>query len=365
MTMETKNKQAASLRTRLVKLLSLAAVAVIAMTLLLACGDEDEDIGGGNGSGGSDTPTEQPSTPPPDDSDGTPTEDPATPDSDEGIAHPNGADEPILVISYEGGFVPLEYLLQRMPVFVLLGDGTIVTEGPQIEIYPQPALPNLQAIQISEEGIQEILDAAEAAGLLDGDADYRYDMIADAATTVFTITANGETYRISAYALSEGALSDPNMSTEDVEAREKLAEFLAQVTDLRSFLPAEAFVSEEQPYEVERFQTVFLPADAGSAPQNDEALEQQELEWPLTTPISAMDPFMMPEQGMVCGVAEGADADTLRELLAQANQLTLWSDVAAPDSSATPDADAEMEQYYLFLRPLLPGEEGCGVPPTR
>jgi len=367
--------RADSLRRRLVKLLSLAAVAMLAMTMLLACGGEDETIGNGTGSGDNGTPTSEPVTTPTGDTgtdgtptigtDGTPTSDPGTPtDGDEGIVHPTEADEPILVISYEGGFVPVEYLLKRLPVFVLLSDGTVVTEGPQIEIFPQPTLPNLLAIQISEYGIQEILQAAEEAGLLDGDADYPYDMIADAAYTVFEITANGETYRISAYALAEGEFNAPDMTEKHVEARKKLSEFLAQVTDLRSFLPEEAFVSEEQPYEAERFQTVFLPSDAGSAPQLEEGLEQQEREWPLTTPISEMDGFMMADQGMVCSVAESADADTLRELLAESNQLTLWSDVA-DTGSATPGADDEAHTYYLTLRPLLPGEEGCQLPPSR
>ncbi len=97
-----------------------------------------------------------------------------------GIAHPTGADEVVLRVAYEGGFVPYEYTLSSVPSWSLFGDGTLIVQGPQIEIYPGPALPNLVAIPISEEGVQAILEAARDAGLMDGDATYGNDCIADA-----------------------------------------------------------------------------------------------------------------------------------------------------------------------------------------
>lgn len=352
------------------KLLSLAVIAMLLMGMLLACGDEDEDPTGtsgtgnggntpttGTGNGGSTPTTGNGGTPTADNGGGTPT--------DEGIAHPTGADEPILVITNEGGFVMPTFLLTRLPLFVLLGDGTIVTEGPQIEIYPQPALPNLQATQISEEGIQKILEAAKAAGLLDGDADYPVASIADASTTVFTINADGKTIRVSAYALSQDEFSSPDLTPEQVAARKKLADFLAEITDMSTFLPADMIVEAEHPYDITRLQTVFVPSDSSLAPQIEDGIEQQELEWPSTTPIADLEPFFMEEEGLVCGVVEGTDLMNVLELLKQANQLTLWSDPVMGDA-ATPGADdAEPMQYNLFLRPLFPGEEGCNVDEIR
>ena len=46
------------------------------------------------------------------------------------------------------------------PFWSLFGDGTLIVPVPQIEIYPGPALPNLTATPVSEDGIQAILEAA-------------------------------------------------------------------------------------------------------------------------------------------------------------------------------------------------------------
>ena len=89
-----------------------------------------------------------------------------------GIEHPTGANDLILGVGYEGGFVAYEYTLGSTPFWSLFGDGTLIVPGPQIEIYPGPALPNLTATPVSEDGIQAILQAARDAGLMDGDANY-------------------------------------------------------------------------------------------------------------------------------------------------------------------------------------------------
>ena len=121
-----------------------------------------------------------------------------------GIEHPTGANDLILGVAYEGGFVAYEYTLGTTPFWSLFGDGTLIVPGPQIEIYPGPALPNLTATPVAEDGIQAILQAARDAGLMDGDKDYGDMCIADAANTVFTTTADGSTSVVSAYALDVG-----------------------------------------------------------------------------------------------------------------------------------------------------------------
>ena len=68
-------------------------------------------------------------------------------------------------MAYEGGFVPVDYMLSAMPSFSLYGDGTLITPGAQIDIYPGPALPAIQQQQVSEAAIQAILQAALDAGL--------------------------------------------------------------------------------------------------------------------------------------------------------------------------------------------------------
>jgi ribosomal protein L18 len=126
-------------------------------------------------------------------------------------------------VAYEGGFVPYEYTLGSTPFWSLFGDGTLIVPGPQIEIYPGPALPNLTATPVSEDGIQAILEAAREAGLMDGDANYGDQCIADAATTVFTTNADGTTTVVSAYALDVGEPAGTCGNDRDAEARGKLA----------------------------------------------------------------------------------------------------------------------------------------------
>jgi hypothetical protein len=320
---------------RVMKSLALLTVLAIVMSLLLACGEE-EDLGTGN-TGSGVTPPPATATPSPQPPPASPT---TIPDQ---IDHPTGADQVILRIGYEGGFVPASYLLTRMPLFSLDGDGCFVTQGPMIEIYPQPALPNLLVTCLSEEGVQLILKAAQEAGLLDGDAEYHNNMIADASTTVFIVNADGKEIRVSAYALGGEEYTTDGLSAEEVEARKKLHAFVEKMSDLRSWLPDNVFVSEEQPYEIERMQVVFEPSSSPSAPIAPEELEQQEIEWPLA---GVGEPYFT--DPFTCTVIEGEDLDQVIEQMREANQLTLWT--------------VGDESYYLYLRPLLAGEAGCEEP---
>src|SRR5207244_2989201 len=71
-----------------------------------------------------------------------------------------------------GGFVAPQALLGRYPTISIYGDGTVITEGPQITIFPGPALPSLVATKISEAGLQKILQLALQAGLLGRDGQF-------------------------------------------------------------------------------------------------------------------------------------------------------------------------------------------------
>src|SRR2546423_13130569 len=60
-------------------------------------------------------------------------------------AQPMGPSDLVLRVQTVGGFIAPQALLLRYPTFSLYGNGTVVTQGAQIEIYPQPALPSLIA----------------------------------------------------------------------------------------------------------------------------------------------------------------------------------------------------------------------------
>lgn len=342
-----------SLLQRLVRRFAMMAALALLGMMLLACGDEEDlDNGNNTGSNGGSTPTVQPSA--------SPTDEPASPTTNpDAIEHPTGADDVIVKIEYAGGFVMPQTLINRMPVFVLFGNGCYVVQGPQIEIFPAPALPNLQETCLNEEGVQEILARATAAGLLDGDAEYRNDMIADATTTVFTVTAGGQTSVVRAYALElDAGMDDPNMTEEQQEAREKLLTFMQDMSGVDFWIDPEMIVEEAHEYEIERMQIAVLPAGSPSAPQIEDGIEPQVLEWPLESDLATFGaPYLTGEFN--CDVVEGEDLTTLLPKLQEANQLTHW----VSGAEGTPEAGDE-DAYILFLRPLFPGEDACAEPIT-
>ena len=132
-------------------------------------------------------------------------ETPVDPGNGGGIDHSTSPDHVLVQISFEGGFVPVEWTYTNFPFYSLYGDGTLILPGAQIEIYPGPALPAISSRQVDEAGIQAILQKAIAA-LEDIPTDLNdlgYMSIADAPTTVITVSAGGVDRTVRAYALSE------------------------------------------------------------------------------------------------------------------------------------------------------------------
>lgn len=331
-----------TLAATVVRAFATLAILSIVAGLLLACGEEEN----GNGGGGQPTatPTSVPATPTPTTQPPVPPSPTTTPDR---IDHPIGKDATIVRITSEGGFAPPNQALFQMPLFVLDGRGCVITQGPMIEIYPQPALPNLLETCLQEEGTQYILAAAKDAGLLDGDAHYPYDMIADAPTTVFTINAGGESSVISVYALGLDDTTPPGMSKEDAAARAKLAEFMMMMQDWRSWMPEGSIVTEERFFEIERLQVVSQPVSSPSAPVPDAGIEPGKIAWPLATPLAEFGDEFLGNADLRCDVIEGEDLGLLLRVMENANTLTNWT--------------SDDESYYLYLRPLTAGEVGCEI----
>lgn len=263
----------------------------------------------------------------------------ATGRGSDGIEHPTSPNRLVLRVEQGGGFVPIEYALRDVPLFSLYGDGRIVTTGPQIAIYPGPALPNLVVTRISDEGIQAILRAARDAGLLGPDRHYDHPGIADVHTTTFTVVAEGSRHVISAYAL--GVDDATGLIPEDErEARRKLSDFQAKLSDLRSWLP-QGSVGEESSFEFDELR-IFVRQASWESP--DEGLEQPEIEWPLEEGLAGFGQELN-DLEFRCGSVEGASLATLLPVVQNANELTPWRDGA--------------ELYGLVFRPLLPDESGC------
>ena len=257
---------------------------------------------------------------------------------DGGIDHPTGADQVILRLSYEGGFVPIEYGLTQFPSFTLYGDGRIVVPGPQIEIYPGPALPAVNQRIMNEEGVQAIIQAALEAGLGQGDrdhSDFGSTVIADASTAVFTFSANGRVSQVSVYALAELPEQPDGMPDEEFEARTALNDLARRLSALEQWLPRGS-VGPEEPFVADGYRLFvgsYRPA---------EELPQDPVEWPLTTPLAAGGGDTA---GYACHPVRDEEWASLAPLAREANQLTPWI--------------SRGEKFSVLFRPLLPDESGC------
>jgi hypothetical protein len=257
-----------------------------------------------------------------------------------GIEHPTGAGQLVLRVETGGGFTAPEYQLRLLPEFSLYGDGSLITPGPQIEIYPPPALPSVQTQPIAEDGVQAILQAAIDAGVDTDQAmtDMGSTLIADAPTTTFTISVNGATHSFGVYALGILEGDRPQgMSKDEFDARQALSAFVQQLSDLQSWLPAGS-LGEMTTYDASGARVYVGDV------RHDDQLPQPKIAWPLDPPLASFGEDT--GAGYRCGAVTGADwTDTLQPLAAGANELTPWT--------------SEGVKYGLVFRPLLPDETGC------
>ncbi|HEV2527411.1 MAG TPA: hypothetical protein VGT61_03040 [Thermomicrobiales bacterium] len=252
-----------------------------------------------------------------------------------------------------GGFVTPAANLVNAPIYQLTNDGREITQGPQILIYPPPALPNFQVATLTDSGTQTILDAAAAAGLVGQDQQYRNDQVADQPTTRITVVADGVTAVTEAYGLD---MLEPGTTGELADARDRIQAFLAALQNPPSMRsPAEVAVPESA-YIEEQLQVVMVPAEAILPPPEPDAVQgsepQQPYEWPLETPITDLGMPLVEANGgenydglfpgARVATLSGADREAVRAQAETANQESTWLD--------------NDQEWVLLFRPVLPGE---------
>jgi hypothetical protein len=245
-----------------------------------------------------------------------------------GIQHPTAGNQAVVRLSTGGGFVPRGYEFATPPQLVIEGDGTVFRPGAQIEIYPAPLLPPLTTAPLDADGMQIVLEAAEAAGLLAPAPSYEVGaggpQVADAPTTIVEIHANGETYRHEAYALG----FEPS-GQESTAARSTLNEFVTQLQDLPGLVGDH--LGPDQVYAPERFGIVAQPATPEELATTPDQITPEVVPWPSGAPPLAS----------ITACTE-VSAEVMGDTLAKANGLTRFSQ----DGVA----------YTVFVRVLLPDE---------
>lgn len=231
--------------------------------------------------------------------------------------------EPVLMIEDEGGFAPIDMVLNRPPTFVLLGDGTLISVGPQVGAFPGPVMPAMQQVQLNEDQVEDVKVLIEATGLPEIDEVINDDaaaVVADATTTVATyFDADGGTHRISVYALG----IDPDPS-------DQLANLLLLRTKLSDFaLPG------GEPYHNDR--VIVRVLEGGGIADFDDTRP-----WAFS-----FEPSDMPAQAgeVPCRVLESSAADEVKQIMADATQATVWEHTTGT--------------FTVLARELTPGEAGC------
>jgi hypothetical protein len=230
----------------------------------------------------------------------------------------------VLQVALTGGYTTPEELASRLPVVSVYGDGRVLTQGPQIEIWPAPALPNVQVHRVDEATVRDLVDRAVAAGVTET-GDLGEPPVADAPTTRFTlVTAEGTTVR-DVYALSETPAD--TLTAEQAGARDRLQGLVEELT---------AVDGEGEGYRPQTVAAVVRPYTGG-----DPELPQPDVAWPGPelpgSPLGA---------GLTCVSATGQQAADVLAAAASANALTPW--VAADGS-----------RWSIAFRPVLPHETGC------
>ena len=102
------------------------------------------------------------------------------------------ADGLVLRVEHVGGFVTPTTTAARLPLVSVYADGSVITEGPVVLIYPGPALPNVQVAEIDDAAVQDLVDRALAAGVAET-SDLGMPPVADAPSTRFTLVTADRT----------------------------------------------------------------------------------------------------------------------------------------------------------------------------
>ena len=215
-----------------------------------------------------------------------------------------------------------------------IDQGRLILYGPEDAIYPGRLLPNLQQRPLSQAGIDALVAAARAAGLLDGPTDLTGGLKPGAQTGHLLFVIDG---------VERVVIGDPTRQIVCVTAPcdgapgtpEAFGQFWANVHDIGSWLAPE--LGPETPYIADRFAILLVE------PVVDGFLPPSTALWPLDVPMSQFGVAWVGSPPARCGVIEG---DALKAALAafgEANELTRWTD----------DTDAV---FGAVVRPLFPGE---------
>lgn len=250
------------------------------------------------------------------------------------LAPPDDATaDPLIQVSSEGGFVPVEYNLSRGPTFTIMRGGRFIFPGVTTLEYPGALLPAVFEGQLNADELQNVNELLDKMGIADikDEQDNSVNNVADASTEVIKYWDENGVHKYSVYALG---ITD-QATSERTTAFAELFDYLHQLS---------GSVQGTQ-FEPENVRVVAGVYRGGFDPQFEERRD-----WPLAgeNPDNWDEFSNIGEETWTCKVF---DAEVL-ETFADAKQTTVW---------AYPTESADAEDFQLLVRPLHPGEDGCQI----
>ncbi|WP_327006224.1 hypothetical protein OHA72_02370 [Dactylosporangium sp. NBC_01737] len=246
-----------------------------------------------------------------------------------------GPDDLVVRVDVSGGLVPVAMTVTEVPALSVYGDGRVVTNGPVIEIFPGPALPNVQVQQISTADVAKLADRAVDAGV-GKQADFGMPNVADAPTThVMVRTAAGEQVTdVPALGIGEESLNNSQRA-----ARQRIQRLVEALTDLPSTLGKGA-VSESKAFPAAGVAAVAVQwAEMGG----DQGMQPQA---PVAWPGPALPGEAFADRPSVhCVSATGEQGKQILAAAGKANSRTPWLSAGS--------------SWQVTFRPFLPGESTC------
>ncbi len=235
----------------------------------------------------------------------------------------------VLRLSSSGGFVPRNTDISSPPQLVITAAGEVYTPV-LTDAFPGPLVTPIDHRTLTPAGVQRVLLAAQRAGLL-ADPPPSYDAettVADAPTSVLTLTTAAGTVTHQAYALG---MSADGADHEPTAARRALADFVRAVTDLATLAGDElsgptGFAATEYRLAAE---TVNIADYAGNDPA------PTVVPWPASAGIDLA----------TASTCVRLAAERVGDVLAGATQMTFFADHGSV--------------YRLAVRGVLPGDPSC------
>lgn len=237
--------------------------------------------------------------------------------------------------------IPPDAAFRTLRPPVDIEDGVAILYGPMDAIAPAPLLPVINAHEISDAGIRQIIDGATAAGLLSGSGDFTAGGMPGSRTAEIVLGIDGTDHRLT---------GDPDRQIVCVTAPcepqpgtpEAFGWFWAKLTTLPDWLGDE--LGQPAPWVPERMAILL------TEPMLDANLPIQYEDWPLATPMAEFGGELPGSPANRCGVVTGADLGAALQAFGPANEYTRWRDDAGNERG-------------VVARPLLPGEDDpCTLP---